>query len=461
MTDQSPLDPGPEAAPPPATTPTPAPEPGPALLPTVPPSRAGGAPTSPGPVTWVVSLVLAALVGALLFAGGYLAGRAGSGGVGCAAPNEAFAALCEAYDKLKAQYVDQLDDQALAEGAIKGMFEYGVKDPFSGYMTPEEYQRALGSLSGKFTGIGAEMGVRNLDNPDDLASCTELSDTCALVVIAPLADSPAEKAGVRAGDIVLAVDGVSVNGSTANEQVGKVRGEAGTEVTLTIRRGEETFDLTITRAEIVQREVDSRMLDGKIGYLALHGFSTDSAEQLREAIQQLLDDGATRFIFDLRDNPGGYIDAANQVASEFVGSGLIFSQESSGGEVKRWEATGDGLLSDESIPVVVLVNGGSASASEIVTAALQEHERAIVIGQPTYGKNTVQVWSTLENEGGVRITISRWFTPDHHSVAPDGIQPDIVVEVPDDTPPDQDPVLERAIRELGGSAVQASLAPAA
>jgi len=412
-------------------------------------------------VTWIVSLVLASMLGSLLFAGGYLAAGGGSRDGTCAAPSEAFAALCEAYDKLKQQYVDKLDDTQLAEGAIRGLFEYGVKDPFSGYMSPDEYQRALGSLSGEFTGIGAEMAVKNTENPDDLAACPQLSETCVLVVVAPLADSPAEAAGLLSGDVVLAVDGESVNGSTLQDQVSKVRGEAGTKVTLTLRRSDKTFDLTITRAKIVEKEVTSRMLDGKIGYIALHSFGPTSAEQFHTALGGLLDEGAASIIFDLRDNPGGYIDDAQKVASEFIGSGLIFSQESSGGETKRWEATGDGLAIDPKLPLAVLVNGGSASASEIVSAALKETGRGVIIGQPTYGKNTVQVWTELVDHGGVRITISRWFTPDHHSVAPDGVQPDVAVEVPDGTPPDQDPVLERAITELTAPAASVPLLRAA
>jgi len=412
-------------------------------------------------VTWVVSLVLASMLGSLLFAGGYLAAGGASRDGTCAAPSDAFAALCEAYDKLKQQYVDKLDDTQLAEGAIRGLFEYGVKDPFSGYMSPDEYQRALGSLSGEFTGIGAEMAVKNTENPDDLAACPQLSETCVLVVVAPLADSPAEAAGLQPGDVILAVDGQSVNGSTLQDQVGKVRGEPGTKVMLSLRRGEQTLDLTITRAKIVQREVTSRMLDGKIGYIALHGFSQTAADQFHTALGALLDDGAVSIIFDLRDNPGGYIDAAQKIASEFIKSGLIFSQESSGGDKKRWEATGDGLATDPSLPLAVLVNGGSASASEIVSAALKETGRGVIIGQPTYGKNTVQVWTELVDHSGVRITISRWFTPDHHSVAPDGVQPDVAVEVPDGTPPDQDPVLDRAIKELTAPAASISLLRAA
>jgi len=432
----------------------PLPEPTPAPLPTTPPLRPPEASRSPvaSPVAWVVSLVLASMVGALLFAGGYLAAGANRSEGSCTAPSEAFAALCEAYDKLKEQYVDQLDDQDLVDGALRGLFEYGVKDPFSGYMAPDEYQRALGSLSGEFTGIGAEMSVKNLENPDDLAACAQLSDSCALVVVAPLPASPALEAGIQSGDIVLAVDGESVNGSTLQDQVGKVRGEVGTDVTLTLRREGRTFDLTITRAKITTLEVDSRMLDGKIGYIALYGFSPASSDQFQAELKKLLDDGAVSIVFDLRDNPGGYIDAAQKIASEFIGSGLIFIQESSGDEVKRWESTGDGLATDESLPVVVLVNGGSASASEIVAAALLETGRATLIGQPTYGKDTVQVWAPLENDGGVRITISRWFTPKHHSVAPDGVQPDIIVEVPDGTPANQDLILERAVEELTSAA---------
>jgi len=431
----------------------------PAPLPTTPPERP--AVRGPSPVTWIVSLVLASMLGALLFAGGYLAaGGAGRGGT-CAAPSEAFAPLCEAYDKLKQQFVDKLDDTQLAEGAIRGLFEYGVKDPFSGYMSPDEYQRALGSLSGEFTGIGAEMAVKNLENPDDLGACTELSETCALVVVAPLADSPAEAAGLRSGDVVLAVDGESVNGSTLQDEVGKVRGEPGTKVTLTLKRGDRTFDLTITRAKIVQREVTSRMLEGKIGYIALHGFSQASADEFRTSLGALLDQGAVSIIFDLRDNSGGYIDAAQKIASEFIKSGLIFSQESSGGAAKRWEATGDGLATDRTVPLAVLVNGGSASASEIVAAALKETGRGVIMGQPSYGKNTVQVWTELVDHSGVRITISRWFTPKHHSVAPDGVQPDVTVEVPDGTPPSEDPVLDRAITELTTPAASIPGLPAA
>ena len=412
------------------------------------------------PVAWVVSLILSAVVGAMLFLGGFLVAGGSGGTSGCSAPSEAFAAFCDAYSKIKDQYVDRLDDTKLAEGAIQGMFQYGVADPFSAYMPPSDYQSALGDLSGKFEGIGAEMALKNTADEGNLGACPELSDTCVLVVVAPIAGSPAEAAGLRSGDIVRAVDGTSVAGSTMQEQITKVRGEAGTDVTLTIARKADTFDVTITRAEIQIQEVESRMLEPRIGYIALNGFSDASPDQFRTALQGLLDDGAEQIVFDLRDNPGGYIVAAQEVASQFIKSGLIFSQESSGDQTKDWEATGDGVATDPKIDLVVLVNGGSASASEIVSAALKESGRATIVGQPTFGKNTVQVWAPLENDGGVRITISRWFTPKHHSVAPDGVQPDVSVEVPDNTPPEEDLFIEAGLDVLHTHGVGEQLSPA-
>jgi carboxyl-terminal processing protease len=397
---------------------------------------------------WVVGLALAAVLGTLLFVGGYLA-AGGNRTTGCSAPAPAFTSFCDAYDKLKSEYVDPLDDSALAAGAIQGMFQFGVQDPFSGYMAPTQYQQALGDLSGKFSGIGAEMSVKNLANPTDLASCATLSDNCVLVVVSPISGSPAEKAGLQPGDLVTAVDGTSVNGSSINDEITKVRGKTGTTVTLTIKRATQAFDVTITRQEITTKEVETRLIDGHIGYIALHGFSDSSPDQFHAALKGLLDQGADQIVFDLRDNPGGYILSAQKIASEFVSSGTVFTQESSGGEVKTWDAVGGGLATNPRVPLVVLVNGGSASASEIVSAALKELGRATIIGEHTFGKNTVQVWAPLENGGGVRITISRWFPPNHDSVHPDGVQPDVAVTIPAGTPPEKDLILDRAVAYLG------------
>ena len=420
-----------------------------------PTTRPGG-----GLVPWVISLALAAVVGAVLFIGGYLAGG-GAGSSGCAAPDEAFAAFCEAYDRLQSEYVDDLDPDALAEGAIRGMFQYGVEDPYSGYMPPQQYQQALGDLSGSFSGIGAEMAVKNLDDPGDLEACDQFTASCVLVVVAPLAGTPAEAAGLESGDVVLAVDGNSVNGSTMQDQITAIRGERGTDVTLTVQRdGGEPFDITITRDDITIQEVSTRMIDGHIGYIDLNGFSAPAADQFKAGLGALLEEGADQVVLDLRDNPGGYIDAAQAIASQFIGEGTIFTQESAGEDVRSWESTGDGIATDEDIEVVVLVNGGSASASEIVAAALQERDRGTIVGEPTFGKNTVQVWGQLENDGGVRITISRWFTPDHNSVAPDGVQPDIDAARTAETPPEVDPILEAGIAYLDDQPVADGASPA-
>jgi len=402
---------------------------------------------------WIISLALAAVVGALLFAGGYLAGGAGSSS-GCAAPDPAFDPFCEAYGRLQSEYVDELDPDKLAEGAIRGMFQYGVEDPNSGYMPPEQYQQALGDLSGTFSGIGAEMSIQNAEDPADLAACTEFTGVCQLVVIAPLSDSPAEEAGLEAGDVVLAVDGDSVDGSMMNDQISRIRGESGTDVTLTLQRDAgEPFDLTITRAPIELQEVEARLIDEHIGYIALNGFSAPAADQFAAALEDLIEEGADQIVFDLRDNPGGYIDAAQKIASQFIDDGLIFTQESAGNDIREYASTGEGIATDRDLPVVVLINPGSASASEIVAGALQETDRATLIGEPTFGKNTVQVWGRLENDAGVRITISRWFTPQHNSVAPNGLQPDIAVSRTDATPPDEDPFLDAALEFLADQPV--------
>jgi carboxyl-terminal processing protease len=260
---------------------------------------------------------------------------------------------------------------------------------------------------------------------------------------------------------VTAVDGKSVNGSTINDQISRVRGRSGTKVRLSIKRDSKTFDLEITRQEITIQEVESRMLEGNVGYIALHAFSDSSSDQFHAALKGLRDKGATKIVFDLRDNPGGYIVAAQKIASEFVSSGTIFTQESAGDQLKTWNATSGGVATDRRIPLVVLVNNGSASASEIVSAALKELHRATIIGEHTFGKNTVQVWAPLDNGGGVRITISRWFPPNHDSVHPNGVQPDVAVTIPAGTPPEKDVYLDKALAFLATQTSGPAGSPAA
>jgi len=369
--------------------------------------------------------------------------------VTCTAPSEAFAVLCEVYADIKGEYVDEISDEDLVDGAVRGMIEYGLQDPYSGYLTPDQYGSALDDLSGSFSGIGAEVGMENLADPDDLAACTVVTETCAMVIVAPLDGSPAEQAGLRPGDQVLAVDGTPTLGETISSLVYRVRGEAGTDVTLTIRRGETELKITITRAVIELREVNAELLEAGIGYVRLTSFTDRATGLFRDALASLIEQGATGIVFDLRSNPGGYIVAAQGVASQFIPEGELLFTVESGEDVQEWRSE-SGVAQTDAVKVVVLVDAGSASASEIVAAALQEYGRATILGQPTFGKNTVQIWNDLPNGGGLRLTTDRWFTPNHSSVAPGGIQPDVLVEAPEDPDAEEDPQLDAALEILRG-----------
>lgn len=365
----------------------------------------------------------------------------------CAEASEAFAVLCETYAQIKSDYVDDVTDEELVDGAVRGMIEYGLEDPYSGYLPPSQYSEALDDLSGEFSGIGAEVGMENLADSDDLAACTVVTTTCVMVIVAPLDGSPAEEAGLRPGDQVLEVDGTSTLGESLSTLVFEVRGESGTDVTLSVRRDDEELDITITRAVIELQEVNAEMLEDGIGYIALTSFTDRATDLFRDALTSLLDQGATGIVFDLRSNPGGYIVAAQGIASQFVPSGELLFTVESGDDVDEWRSE-SGVAQTDAIEVIVLVDGGSASASEIVAAALQETGRAAILGEPTFGKNTVQIWRDLPNGGGLRLTTDRWFTPEHNSAAPDGIQPDVVVEAPDDPASEADPQLDRAVEIL-------------
>jgi carboxyl-terminal processing protease len=434
-------------------------------------------PASRSPLVIALALIGVLLFGAITFAAGMALGSAGEPAadadetpaptvavpsdaatpgptpvletVTCAEPSEAFAVLCDAYAQIHGSYVDEISDEQLVDGAVRGMVEYGLEDPYSGYLPPDQYGEALDDLSGEFSGIGAEVGMENLTDPADLESCTVVTETCAMVIVAPLEGSPAEAAGLRPGDQILAIDGQPTNGESVSSLVYVVRGEAGTDVTLTIRRDDEEMDITVTRAVIDLQEVRSELMDGDVGYVRLTTFTARATDMVREAITGLLDQGATRFVLDLRGNPGGYIDAARGIASQFIPTNELLFTVESGEDVQEWRAV-DGLLQTDDVPVVVLIDGGSASASEIVGAALQEHGRATMVGEATFGKNTVQIWNDLPNGGGLRLTTDRWFTPEHNSVAPDGVQPDVEVAAPEDPSSDDDPQLDRALELLEG-----------
>ncbi len=322
------------------------------------------------------------------------------------------------------------------------MFE-SLGDPFSSYMTSEEYQASLSGISGEFEGIGAEMA--SVDS--SLKSCTPLGPSCALEVVRIIRDSPAQGAGLLAGDVISAVDGTSVAGMSIDDVVSKIRGPRLSQVRLTFTRGGAPMELTITRDTVQSEDVIESSFDGgTVTDLKITGFSSSAADDVKKMLGDSLAAGVRRFVIDLRDDPGGFVGTAESIADQFVATGPIYWEEDAQGNDTEHDASGDGIATDPGIAVVVLVNGGTASASEILTGALHDTGRATVVGTKTYGKGTVQQWILLSNDsGGFRLSIAKWLTPDKTWVHGVGITPDVVMEQPANLALGQDPQLDRAV----------------
>jgi carboxyl-terminal processing protease len=396
-------------------------------------------------------IVVAVLAGGALFMSGYTLGRQESTQPGTpVTEDEAFQPFWDAYHAVTERYAGgEVDRKKIIEGAIKGMIE-ALGDPYSSYLTSEEYKSSLQGIGGEFEGIGAEIGTVKADGTT--TDCTTLGPDCRLVIIAPIEGSPAQAAGIRPGDIVTAADGTSLDGLTIDEARDRIRGPKGTKVRLTVvRDGGSPFDVEITRDVIQQKEVIERDLaGGDVGYVKLTGFSDDAAKDFHDVLKADVDAGRTKIILDLRGNPGGYVTTAQDVASEFVKDGVLFWQEDAKGTQTPTKATGDGAATDPGIDLVVLIDKGSASASEIVAGALQDRDRATLVGETTFGKGTVQQWQTLEGDhGGFRLTVAKWLTPDKHWIHHQGIVPDVAVTVPADAPTGVDPALDKALEVLG------------
>jgi carboxyl-terminal processing protease len=408
-----------------------------------------GPPSRRSPVVGLALALIAVLAGSALFLAGFSLGAYRQAQPGTASSDEElFEPFWDAYHAIVDRYAGgEVDKAAIRNGAIKGMFE-AVGDPYSSYLTPEQFQQTLQGISGQFEGIGAEIGTQNGDGTT--SDCATLGSNCRLVVIAPIEGSPAEKAGIKAGDLIVAVDGSTLDGLTVEGARDKIRGRKGTPVKLSIVRDKaQPFDVTVTRDVIVQREVIARTLDdGEIGYVRLTGFSDTSAKAFHDAIAKDVADGITRLVVDLRANPGGFVTAARSVASEFIASGPVFWQEDAQGNKTPTDAQVGGAATDPKIHVVVLIDKGSASASEIVAGALQDTERATIVGETSFGKGTVQEWTTLEGAGGYRLTIAKWLTPDQRWIHHVGVVPDVAVTVPTDNPADKDPALDKAVELL-------------
>ena len=424
------------------------------------PRPSGGA---RGPILGLAMILVAVLAGSALFMSGFLVGQRGADQPGTpASAQESFQPFWDTYDTIISRFAGgTVDRQAMIRGAIKGMVD-SLGDPYSAYLTPDEYRQGLQDLSGQFEGIGAEIGTR--DAKGATSDCSTLGPDCQLVVVSPIEGSPSEKAGIKAGDIIVAVDGTSLTGLTVDGARDKIRGKKGTEVTLSIvRGGAAPVDIKVVRDVIVSKEVIAKDLaNGQVGYIAVTGFSDNAASKFHDALQADLKAGKTKFILDLRGNPGGYVTAAQKIASEFIKDGPIFWEEDAAGKQVETDANGQGIATADSIKLVVLVDKGSASASEIVAGALQDRKRATVVGETSFGKGTVQQWIQLQDGSALKLTIAKWLTPDKRWIHHVGIIPDVPV-TPANPAPGVDPVQDKAVELLTKTtgALPGVMAPAA
>jgi carboxyl-terminal processing protease len=417
----------------------------------------------PGRSGALVALLLVAVIGgAGLFVSGFTLGRLAGATPGTTDANQdLFRPFWDAYNDVSTNFVGTVDQHLLIQGAIKGIFG-ALNDPFSQYLTEEEYRASLGGISGEFEGVGVEMTT-----VDDAGEpCATISATCRLVITRVIRGSPALAAGLQVDDFVLAVDGVATDGSTLDVVVPTIRGPKGTVVTLTIERGGETMDVPVTRDVIVREDVRSELLaDGRVGYLKVDGFSSGSAQDLHDMLATLIETNHVQaLILDLRNDPGGYVNAAQLIASEFTAADPLYWEQGATGDPQPQHPQAGGVATDTAIPMVVLVNGGTASASEIVAAALQGNHRALLVGTTTFGKGTIQEFKELPGAGGYRLSVRKWLTPDKTWIHLKGLTPDVVVELPAEVPAGTDPVLDRAVELLtaaSGTGWLEGLAPAA
>lgn len=346
-----------------------------------------------------------------------------------------FRPFWQAWDMVHAFYVDQpVNDELLMRGAIRGMMD-SLGDPHTSYLDPAMFEATNAHLQGEeYEGIGAWVDITQ----------------DYLTIISPMPGSPAEKAGLRSGDKVIAIDGADMTGIDGEAVRQKVLGPKGSTVTLTILRegSSETFDVKVVRAPIVVPTVSGEILDGDIAYIQLYTFGDTTAKDLRSTLDKLLAQKPQGLILDLRNNGGGYLDTAIDIVSEFIDKGIVMYEVYGDGRTETFEAKPGGHATK--IPMVVLINEGSASASEIVAGAIQDRGRGYLVGVTSFGKGSVQTYSELvDNQGAVRITIARWLTPDHRQIAGHGLNPDFPIEITEQDLADGiDSQLQKAIEVL-------------
>ena len=342
-----------------------------------------------------------------------------------------YSSVQEAVDALKSSYDGQLNDSDLLDGLKKGLAE-ATDDPYTEYFTASESKDFNEQITGSFTGIGAELGKEN-DN---------------IVVIAPLKGFPAEKAGVQAKDIIIKINDEDATSLSITEAVGKIRGPKDTEVKLTLLRGSEQVEVTITRSDIKVPSVDYKVENGGICYIAISRFSDDTDTIVKEAASTCKSQNANKILVDLRNDPGGYLDQAIRVASHWVDQGKTVVSEKRGGVViKDHQAIAGQEF--KGLKTVVLINGGSASASEILAGALKDYGLATLVGEKSYGKGSVQEVDPLSGGASIKITIARWYTPNDKNIDKQGIEPDEKVDITvDQIKAGEDPQKAKALELL-------------
>ena len=347
-----------------------------------------------------------------------------------------FSLFWEAWNLVNDKYVDKskLNKTEMIYGAISGMVK-SLGDPFSGFMDPEANQQFSLDMEGTFTGVGIEIGIKN-----DI-----------LTVIAPLEGTPADQAGLKAGDKIIKIDDLVAADMTIDKAVSKIRGPKGSEVILTVLReddGSQPREIKIVRDTINVKSVKLELRDDNIAYIRISRFGNDTATEMNRAASKIIAKKSKGIILDLRNNPGGYLEAAVDVSSKFISRDKIVVMEEMGdGSRKNHKSRGKGILGN--VPIVVLVNGGSASSSEIVAGALRDNIGAELVGKKTFGKGSVQELERLSGGSSLRITVAKWLTPNGEYIMEKGISPDFEVDLTkDDYNNDRDPQLDKAIEVL-------------
>ena len=316
----------------------------------------------------------------------------------------------EVLDKINKEYVEEIDQSDAMDAAINGVLQ--SLDPYSAYMSPQTFKEMETETSGKFGGLGIEVGM----------------EFGVVKVITPMDDSPAEREGVKAGDYIVKINGIQVQGKTLSEAVELMRGPVGSKLEITIRRKgvKKALVFEITREIIEVKSVKSKIIDDSVGYIRLTAFNENSSKQIKNKIKKFKKNKINKYVLDLRNNPGGLLSQAVKISDFFLDNGEIVSTKSrKSSENRKYFAKKGDVINGETL--IVLINYGSASASEIVAGALKDHKRAIVIGENSYGKGSVQSIIPLKNKGAIRLTISKYYLPSGKSISGTGITPDIEV----------------------------------